>query len=233
MRVLFDFIPNHTSDKNDWFIKSVNREDPYTDFYIWRDPKGFDAQNQPIPPNNWLSIFNGPAWRWNEKRRQFYYTLFTAAQPDLNYRNPKVRSAMEASTHDFPRIATRVEPEFSEAASMIQLMLPGLASIYYGQEIGMTDVRIRADQRQEDNGRDGCRGPMQWDESLNSGFTTNKKAWLPVNPEYWRHNVKEQLKDPLSHLNIFKRLLELRHNPVIKNGELETCVISEWMFLFA
>ncbi|XP_072157582.1 maltase 1-like [Bemisia tabaci] len=95
MRVLFDFIPNHTSDKNDWFIKSVNREDPYTDFYIWRDPKGFDAQNQPIPPNNWLSIFNGPAWRWNEKRRQFYYTLFTAAQPDLNYRNPKVRSAME------------------------------------------------------------------------------------------------------------------------------------------
>ncbi|XP_072157885.1 maltase A3-like [Bemisia tabaci] len=138
-----------------------------------------------------------------------------------------------ASTHDFPRIATRVEPEFSEAASMIQLMLPGLASIYYGQEIGMTDVRIRADQRQEDNGRDGCRGPMQWDESLNSGFTTNKKAWLPVNPEYWRHNVKEQLKDPLSHLNIFKRLLELRHNPVIKNGELETCVISEWMFLFA
>jgi glycosidase len=49
-----DFVPNHSSDQHPWFLKSVAREEPYTDFYVWRDPKGFDEDGEPIPPNNWV-----------------------------------------------------------------------------------------------------------------------------------------------------------------------------------
>ncbi|CAH0392412.1 unnamed protein product [Bemisia tabaci] len=378
MKVLFDFIPNHTSDESEWFKKSVNKEDPYKDFYVWKDPKGYDADNRPIPPNNWLSTIDGSAWRWNERRRQFYYSIFLPGQPDLNYHNPKVRRSMEdvlrfwldfgfdgfrvdapgfifeddlmrdnpwvspevvnstafnsqihiyqkdveaelqllyewrtlldgykeqdnvtrimapetfkeprnavryfgnstheithfpfyfglfslkdttnatdleriihsymdvmppngvpcwvLDTHDLPRLPSRYDPEFSEAAFMTQLLLPGVASVYYGQEIGMKDTKLRPDQKREmkiDN-RGAFRGPMQWDNSINAGFTTKKNAWLPVSSDFWRNNVKKQLEDPRSPLNTFKRLMNLRSSPVIQYGEWETCVVSEWIHM--
>jgi glycosidase len=49
-----DFVPNHSSDEHEWFQKSVQKVDPYTDYYVWKDPKGFDADGKPIPPNNWV-----------------------------------------------------------------------------------------------------------------------------------------------------------------------------------
>ena len=55
IRVVLDFIPNHSSDQHPWFQKSLRREDPYTDFYIWADPKGFDENGIPIPPSNWVN----------------------------------------------------------------------------------------------------------------------------------------------------------------------------------
>jgi glycosidase len=55
IRVVLDFIPNHSSDQHEWFHKSVMREDPYTDFYVWVDPKGYDNDGNPIPPSNWVS----------------------------------------------------------------------------------------------------------------------------------------------------------------------------------
>jgi len=51
-----DFVPNHSSDQHEWFQKSLLREDPYTDYYVWKDPKGFDEEGDPIPPNNWVSV---------------------------------------------------------------------------------------------------------------------------------------------------------------------------------
>ena len=57
IRVVLDFIPNHSSDQHPWFIKSLQREEPFTDFYIWADPKGFDELGNPIPPSNWVIIF--------------------------------------------------------------------------------------------------------------------------------------------------------------------------------
>ena len=57
IRVVLDFIPNHSSDQHPWFIKSLQREDPFTDFYIWADPKGFDEQGNPVPPSNWVMNF--------------------------------------------------------------------------------------------------------------------------------------------------------------------------------
>ena len=49
-----DFVPNHSSDQHQWFLKSVAKEEPYTDYYIWKDPSGFDENGNPIPPNNWV-----------------------------------------------------------------------------------------------------------------------------------------------------------------------------------
>ncbi|XP_069956904.1 maltase A3 isoform X3 [Cherax quadricarinatus] len=95
LKVIMDFVPNHTSDQHEWFQKSVAREDPYTDYYIWADSKGGTDNTTRQPPNNWLSVFRGSAWEWSEERQQFYYHQFLAEQPDLNYRNSIVREEMK------------------------------------------------------------------------------------------------------------------------------------------
>jgi alpha-glucosidase len=90
LRVICDFVPNHTSDRHPWFIASRrSRDDPRRDWYLWRDP-GPDGG----PPTNWLSEFGGPAWTLDEATGQYYYHAFASAQPDLNWRNPAVREAM-------------------------------------------------------------------------------------------------------------------------------------------
>ncbi|XP_046614382.1 maltase 1-like [Neodiprion virginianus] len=95
LKVILDFVPNHSSDEHQWFKKSVRREDPYTDYYIWRDGKNPDDTGKYEPPNNWLSTFQGSAWEWNEERGQFYLHQFVKGQPDLNYRNANLRKEME------------------------------------------------------------------------------------------------------------------------------------------
>ena len=90
IRVILDFVPNHTSDEHPWFVESrASRSGPRRDWYVWHDgrPDG-------TPPNNWLAMFGGSAWAWDETTRQFYYHAFLPEQPDLNWRNPAVRAAM-------------------------------------------------------------------------------------------------------------------------------------------
>ncbi|XP_055681586.1 alpha-glucosidase-like [Lutzomyia longipalpis] len=94
IKIMLDFVPNHSSDKHEWFERSVRREEPYTDFYVWHDGRQ-DAQGERIPPNNWISVFDGPAWTWNEERGQYYLHQFYPQQPDLNYRNPRVLEEMK------------------------------------------------------------------------------------------------------------------------------------------
>jgi alpha-glucosidase len=90
IRVLMDFVLNHTSDQNPWFLDSrSSRTSLYRDWYIWRDSKGSGQ-----PPNNWISDFGGSAWAWDAKTGQYYYHYFEAAQPDLNWRNSQVEQAM-------------------------------------------------------------------------------------------------------------------------------------------
>jgi alpha-glucosidase len=90
LKVILDFVPNHTSDQHPWFIESrSSRDNPKRDWYIWRDPKPDGS-----PPSNWVSEFGGPAWTFDETTGQFYYHAYLKEQPDLNWRNPQVRDAM-------------------------------------------------------------------------------------------------------------------------------------------
>lgn len=90
IKLVLDFVVNHTSSQHPWFLASKSsRDTPYRDFYVWRDPKPDGS-----PPNNWTSIFGGPAWTYDPTTRQSYYHFFYPEQPDLNWRNPKVERAM-------------------------------------------------------------------------------------------------------------------------------------------
>lgn len=90
MKLILDLVPNHSSDEHPWFLESrSSRDNPKRDWYIWKDAKPDGS-----PPNNWLSVFGGPAWEWDEKTKQFYYHAFLIQQPDLNWRNPQVVDAM-------------------------------------------------------------------------------------------------------------------------------------------
>jgi alpha-glucosidase len=90
LRVLLDFVPNHSSDQHPWFLESrSSRDNRKRDWYIWRDPAPGGG-----PPNNWLSNFGGPAWTFDEHTGQYYYHAFLPEQPDLNWRNPELVDAM-------------------------------------------------------------------------------------------------------------------------------------------
>lgn len=90
IRILADFVLNHSSDQHPWFIESKSsRTNPRADWYMWNDGK---PNRQ--PPNNWISIFGHSAWQWEDSRKQFYYHAFYKEQPDLNWTNGDVRNAM-------------------------------------------------------------------------------------------------------------------------------------------
>lgn len=95
LKLILDFVPNHSSDEHEWFKKSERNEPGYEDFYIWRTPKLDEISNSLVPVNNWMSAFRYSAWRWSETRQQMYYHMFHYKQPDLNYRNPKVVQEMK------------------------------------------------------------------------------------------------------------------------------------------
>ncbi len=91
LRVIMDLVVNHTSDEHEWFQKSRQRIDPYTDYYIWRKKK----PNGKLP-NNWASMFEGgSAWYFDEVRQEYYLHLFAIKQPDLNMDNPLVREEVK------------------------------------------------------------------------------------------------------------------------------------------
>ena len=90
LKLILDFVPNHTSDQHPWFKESrSSRDNPRRDWYIWRDAKPDGSA-----PNNWLSHFGGSGWEWDAATGQFYYHAYLKQQPDLNWRNPEVRAAM-------------------------------------------------------------------------------------------------------------------------------------------
>jgi alpha-glucosidase len=363
LKLILDFVPNHSSDQHPWFLESrSSRDNPKRDWYVWKD-----AKNDGPPPNNWESEFGGSAWEWDEKTQQYYLHTFVREQPDLNWRNSVVVTAMhnalrfwldrgidgfrvdaihflmkdpgfpdnppaapdsfrakwglalepiytihqpetfqqvrlmrnvldeyedrvhigETLTEDFSelipyygesldcydipfnftathtpwdptqmrelaenyykvippggwpnfvfgnhdrhRLATRYGTENHRSAGLLLLTLWGIPTMYYGDEIGMTDVFIPLEQRVDpwginkpdlDLGRDPERTPMQWDSSPNAGFTTGK-PWLPVADNFKQVNVAAQSADPHSTLSFYKQLLRLRRDlPALHNGSI-------------
>ncbi len=98
MRVFMDLVVNHTSDEHRWFRESKkSRDNPYHDYYIWREGrlKGKLRWKHRIPPNNWMSLFEGEAWEYDEGLDEYYLHLFAKKQPDLNMANPKVREEVK------------------------------------------------------------------------------------------------------------------------------------------
>ncbi|MBU5481647.1 glycoside hydrolase family 13 protein [Blautia sp. MSJ-19] len=86
IRILMDLVVNHTSDEHNWFIESrKSKDNPYRDYYIWKDPAGGKE------PNNWGGVFGGSAWEYDAQTQMYYLHLFSKKQPDLNWENEKVR----------------------------------------------------------------------------------------------------------------------------------------------
>jgi len=391
IKVIVDFVPGHTSHRHPWFQKSVQREEPYTDYYVWHDGKTGD-QGERIPPNNWLSVFSGPAWAWSEERGQFYYRPFLPEQPKLNFRSPRVvqemkdvlrfwldrgvdgvrmdaiADIMEAEdktmdeprsdkdeftpeqheyldhihtqmhpdgfplvrqwrdvmkeyeakdghsrfmvieiygppegprgrnvyrkfgglpfnmdlteelaqrglgglvvkelvdqeyrnlpvggwptfvigNHDRRRVTTKYGREYGDALNMLLLTLKGTPTTYYGEELGMIDIEVSYEDTQDPFGknmgpdryllysRDGCRAPMQWDNSSQAGFTQSSRPWLPLHPEYPTHNVttQESCEGLSSPLQVYKRLSSLRQAPAFTSGALHYAVCDTEIFSF-
>lgn len=101
IRLVMDFVPNHTSAQHEWFLKSRRKEMPFKDYYVWhpghpeRKVKHTNGEEIPAPPNNWVAVFNGPMWDWDEVRKEYYLHQFMIDQPDLDFRNPDVRKRIE------------------------------------------------------------------------------------------------------------------------------------------
>ncbi|XP_065214178.1 maltase 2-like [Planococcus citri] len=97
LKLILDLVINHCGYKNEWFLKSIDKIDPYTDYYVWKDAKEI-INGTPTPPNKWRNIFHyydGSAWEWNEKRQQFYLHQFLPEQPDFNLGNENVKKELK------------------------------------------------------------------------------------------------------------------------------------------
>lgn len=375
LKLILDLVPNHSSEEHPWFLESrSSRESPRRDWYLWRDPAPDGG-----PPNNWLSVFGGSAWEYDPATGQYYYHAFLKEQPDLNWRNPEVQSAMldvmrfwldrgvdgfrvdvmwhmikddqfrdnppnpdydpleqgefrslvpafstdqqevhdivammrrltdrysdrvligeiylpldrlvayygedgggahlpfnfqlillpwdapmifatvseyegalppdgwpnwVLGNHDKSRIASRVGGEQARVAAMLLLTLRGTPTLYYGDEIGMTDVAIPPELVQDPHemnepgkglGRDPERTPMQWDATENAGFTRGT-PWLPLPVDYGERNVAAQRDDPDSMLSLHRRLLELRRRePALSVGGYAPVVATEQIMAY-
>ncbi|XP_058816114.1 maltase 2-like [Topomyia yanbarensis] len=90
IKIILDFVPNHSSNQHEWFIKSEQKIDPYTDYYVWHKGLTNSTGGRPLVPNNWQSVFYGSAWEWSGRRGEYYLHQFAIGQPDLNFRNEAV-----------------------------------------------------------------------------------------------------------------------------------------------
>ncbi|XP_058449988.1 maltase 1-like [Malaya genurostris] len=392
IKVILDFVPNHTCNQHDWFLKSVQRIEPFTDFYIWHTGKHNPNGSRPEPPNNWQSSFYGSAWEWNDHRQEYYLHQYAVGQPDLNYRNPKVVEAFDEllrfwmlkgasgfridavnrmfedrhfrdepindpadplsyrythhiftrdqpetyeviahwrkvldeftkkngreeiimlteaysnltsiiryyqsedgsqqraqlpinfslmqtlhrnstaydikrlvdewimqmppgkvanwvlGSHDKSRIASRFGRERVEAMALLTLGLPGVAFLYYGDEIGMEDYRDisyedtvdpkgrnQGPEKYKQMSRDPVRTPFQWDDGKNGGFSSAAKTWLPVHPSYEALNLRNQKPLNDSIFNFYANFLRIRQDQIFKEGKLISKAFSKQVFVY-
>lgn len=95
IRIILDFVPNHTSNKHTWFIKSEVKTRGFEDFYVWHDGIPQANGGRPLPPNSWESEYGGSVWKWSDLRGAYYFHQFGEFQPDLNLREGKVLQQLD------------------------------------------------------------------------------------------------------------------------------------------
>ncbi|XP_047118890.1 maltase 2-like [Schistocerca piceifrons] len=148
--------------------------------------------------------------------------------------------------HDQPRVGTRLGVARKDLFNMISLLLPGTAITFMGEEIGMENTHVSWEDTvdpwalnagpdlYESVTRDPERTPFQWNTSANAGFTDEGvKPWLPVNENYLQGiNVESELEADLSHIKVYRKLVDARGWRVAQRGALDTAIISEWVFAF-
>jgi alpha-glucosidase len=186
-----------------------NPADAYVQFYGGIDP-------EIAAPFNFEGLYLGwEAAKWRRFLLAFHgglHNLSSLCVPSYAFGN-----------HDNPRLATRM-PEAARSAALMQLTLPGMIFIYYGEEIGMKSVDLPRDTMNDVyfQSRDPARTPMQWDTSKNAGFSTADKTWLPVASDYAEHNVAVQENDPRSSLTLYRTLGHLRNtSAALRYGTIE------------
>ncbi len=163
-------------------------------------------------------------------------TAFRATVERLSTAAPEAWPTYALATHDIPRAATRFEARGARAgrarvAAMMLLTLRGLACIYNGEEIGMTDAPPPAGQELDVDGRDGTRSPMQWDTS-GRGFSSGA-PWLPFGPELSHVNVAGQDADSGSLLELYRRLIWYRRaSPALRHGSYRAFDTSPETFVY-
>jgi alpha-glucosidase len=145
---------------------------------------------------------------------------FLIAQTEAVFAAAEEWPCYHLSNHDTPRHGTRFGQRAIKPAAMLLLTLRGTPVLYYGEEIGMVDGDVPPGRRRDRVGRDGCRTPMQWDDSANGGFCpAGAEPWLPVAAGFDRRNVAAQEKDSDSVLSLYRRLLALRRRaPALRTG---------------
>lgn len=195
----------------------------YMNFYVAMDPTVAAPFN-----------FEGVSLPWQAAEWRRFLKSFHAA---LSQFNPHSVASYAFGNHDQPRLASRLGTRAARSSAVMLLTLPGMAFIYYGEEIGMENAEIPPEYVQDPAakgdprsgiGRDPERTPMQWTDDENAGFTEAKKPWLPLPPDYTTRNVANQERDPASSLFLYRRLGELRNkSPALKYGSIEILDIAE------
>ena len=147
---------------------------------------------------------------------------------------------MQLGNHDQNRVGSRLGADRIDMLNMLILTLPGCSVTYMGEEIGMTDVWISWNDTVDPSAcnsnpdiyeklsRDPERTPFQWNRDAQSGFSTAKKTWLPVAPDYWDVNMEWEREQPSSHLNIYKNFQTfIRPQPAIKYGQTDVRALNQ------
>ncbi|XP_003395914.3 maltase 1 [Bombus terrestris] len=125
--------------------------------------------------------------------------------------------------HDRVRLGSRY-PGRADQMIMLEMILPGVAVTYYGEEIGMVDIPYM-----KYDVRDGCRSPFQWDNTTSAGFSKNKTTWLPVNDNYKEINLQKESNQKNSTYQLYTKLIELRKRHTLKHGSLITKELSKYV----
>uniref|UniRef100_A0A1B0A4G3 alpha-glucosidase n=1 Tax=Glossina pallidipes TaxID=7398 RepID=A0A1B0A4G3_GLOPL len=147
-------------------------------------------------------------------------------------------------SHDQPRIGSKFSLDSVDPMNMLLMTLPGVAVTYSGEELGMQDYRAIKWQDTKDPvalsvgpkfyqsiSRDPVRTPFQWSAEKNAGFSKAPRTWLPVHPSYLEHlNLKTQLDDEKSHYKVYKSLIQIRQEPVLREGRCQVEVVNKWVF---